>query len=150
MTRIFLPAATKIRLMSTILFAFLLCASNISLAQTETYSDVKVIAFGITDTGRIIRTTYDQIINNRVLSAPNKDGKITDFQISYVVSEGKDPFKGPYSMKGREVTDEFLDMMMKLKKAGANKTRVFIENIHVMRNGQQETAKPISFVCNAN
>jgi hypothetical protein len=113
-------------------------------AQTAVATVPKVKAFGIADIGPAKHVTYAHMLSYPVIECAEENCQVTGFTISFL-PEGKD-FRGPFAIKGsNKVQGVPFDYLNELNGSDILRTRIFIESIHVRRNGKDEMARSIVF-----
>jgi len=132
-------------------FVLLIVAGAICNPQNGFSQDMKAHKitlkhpFGIKDTS-IHQIAYEQILANPVLNYQESNYEVTEYKISFLPT--KENYLGPYTIKrSSKIQGEALDIIRRLKASKNEKTRIFIEDIHIKSNGQSAAANTIIITC---
>jgi hypothetical protein len=141
-------AKSKMLVLLPLAFACVLCFSKNSFSQNAKEKYPIVTGFGVSNANmerpiKALATTYDKVFANPKLICNEPNCEVTEFDFSYL-PKGKD-YQGPYHITGAALSQQVLGFF---KTDSLNpKTRIFIENITVRRNGKEEKTASLIMVC---
>ena len=142
---------TKMLVFVPLVLVCILCFSKNIYSQNQKKILAHTLAFGITDTMRSYKITYDQALENLKVTCKEADCEVIQFSISFLPDRKNGEYVGPYTIKGSNIIQGTgLETLQKFKEEKEPVIKIFIDDIKIKRNGKEESANPLFVRCSLN